>query len=76
MGVHPYDIIKSERWSFRLFTSFTHNLGFFETVVQDAWRAKTSRELVAVLDQVGLALHHKPKEIARYAVVMSGLAHI
>jgi hypothetical protein len=53
MGIHPYDVIKSERWSFGLFTSFTLNLGFFETVVQDAWRAKSSRELVAVVDQVG-----------------------
>jgi hypothetical protein len=52
---HPYDVVKSERWAFGLFTSFTLNLGFFETIVYDAWRARGSRELVLVVDRVGYA---------------------
>jgi len=43
--LHPYEIVRSERWSFGLFTSFTLNLGFFETVVYDAWRGRRSQEL-------------------------------
>ena len=51
--LHPYEIVKSEQWSFGLFTSFTLNLGFFETVVCDAWRARRSQELVVVVDRKG-----------------------
>jgi hypothetical protein len=71
--LHPYEIVKSERWSFGLFTSFTLNLGFFETVVYDAWRGRRSQELVVVVDRKGyaqsLADHRAAGAGQRYKIV-------
>jgi hypothetical protein len=71
--LHPYEIVKSERWSFGLFTSFTLNLGFFETVVYDAWRRGRSQELVVVVDRKGyadsLADHRAAGAGQRYKII-------
>jgi hypothetical protein len=71
--LHPYEIIKAERWTFGLFTSFTLNLGFFETVVYDAWRARGSRELVLLVDRKGysqsLSDHRAAGAGQRYRIV-------
>jgi hypothetical protein len=71
--LHPYEIVKSERWSFGLFTSFTLNLGFFETVVYDAWRGRRSQELVVVVDRKGyaqsLADHRAAGAGQRYKII-------
>jgi len=71
--LHPYEIVRSERWSFGLFTSFTLNLGFFETVVYDAWRGRRSQELVVVVDRKGyaqsLADHRAAGAGQRYKII-------